>query len=84
MALDVPESRWQDLSIVDHVLVTGGHEELFRDHIIQFIDVRRRTSSVNLTTYIALDEAHDGPLMDIRAHRQPGNSHGMGYLNLCQ
>ena len=28
MALDVPENWWQDLQIVDHVLVTGGHEEL--------------------------------------------------------
>lgn len=74
MALDVPESWWQDLRIVDHILVTGGHEELFRDHIIQFVDVLRRKSSANLTAYIAIDEAHDGPLMDFRAHRQPGTS----------
>ncbi|GAM36068.1 hypothetical protein TCE0_018f04870 [Talaromyces pinophilus] len=74
MALDVPESWWQDLKIVDHILVTGGHEELFRDHIAQFVEVLRRKSSVDLTAYIALDEAHDGPLMDFRAHRQPGTS----------
>jgi acetyl esterase/lipase len=74
MALDVPESWWQDLKIVDHILVTGGHEEFFRDHIAQFVEVLRRKSSVDLTAYIALDEAHDGPLMDFRAHRQPGTS----------
>jgi hypothetical protein len=62
MALDVPESWWQYLNIVDHVLVIGGHEELFRDHIVQFVEVLRRKSSVDLTSYIALDEAHDGPL----------------------
>lgn len=74
MALDVPESWWQNLNIVDHILVTGGHEELFRDHIVQFVDLLKRKSAVDLTTYIALDEAHDGPLMDFRAHRQPRTS----------
>lgn len=62
------------MNIVNHVLVTGGREELFRDHIVQFVDVLKRMSFVNLTSYIALDEAHDSPLMDFRAHRLPGSS----------
>jgi hypothetical protein len=29
MAVDIPESWWQDLKTIGYVLVTGNHEELF-------------------------------------------------------
>lgn len=57
----MPESWWEGLgSVVPKVLVTGGHEEIFRDHIFQFIDVLRRKKKNELGMHIALDEAHDG------------------------
>ncbi|PGH17754.1 hypothetical protein AJ79_00895 [Helicocarpus griseus UAMH5409] len=64
MALDVPEEWWDNMDVVDQMLVTGGHEELFRDHIYQFIDLLRRRTKTSLASYVALDEAHDGPLLD--------------------
>lgn len=74
MALDVPEKWWHGLKITKHMIVTGGHEEIFRDHITAFIEVLRRNASVHLASHIALDEAHDGPLMDFRSHNLPGSS----------
>lgn len=48
---------------MDHILVTGGEEEAFRDDIVQFIEVFKRTvTKVKLTTLMAT-EAHDEPLL---------------------
>ncbi|GAD98387.1 hypothetical protein AOR_1_832114 [Paecilomyces variotii No. 5] len=74
MALDVPEKWWQGFDIAKRIIVTGGHEEIFRDHITAFIEVLRRNASVHLTSHMALDEAHDGPLMEFRSHCLPGSS----------
>lgn len=74
MALDVPEEWWGGLDVVDRILVTGGQEEIFRDHIFQFIDVLRRNTQLNVESYICLDEAHDGPLMDFEARRPPSTT----------
>lgn len=74
MALDVPVKWWEGLDVVDHILVTGGEEEAFRDHIVQFIEVLKRTvTKVKLTTLMAT-EVHDGPLLDFMARRSPGES----------
>lgn len=74
MALDVPEKWWEGLNVVDHILVTGGEEEVFRDHIVQFIEVLKRSvTKVKLTAHMAT-EAHDGPLLDFMAKRSPDES----------
>ncbi|KAI9927608.1 hypothetical protein AWENTII_006442 [Aspergillus wentii] len=71
MALDVPDKWWNGIeNVVDQIMVTGGQEEIFRDHILQFIDVMQM-NGVELSSYIAPDEAHDGPLMDFSAGRPP-------------
>ncbi|KAF7593318.1 hypothetical protein BBP40_011698 [Aspergillus hancockii] len=72
MALDVPEEWWDDLDVVDRMLVTGSQEEIFSDHIQRFVDLLRRRCGVDLVDCIALDEAQDGPLMDFNAYRKPG------------
>lgn len=74
MALDVPEKWWEGLSVVDRVLVTGGEQEVFRDHIVQLINVLHRKACADLMGHMALGEAHDGPLMDFSAKRAPGES----------
>ncbi|KAJ5737861.1 catalytic protein [Penicillium malachiteum] len=71
MALDVSESWWEGLNSVDGILITTGEEEVFRDHIIQLIDVFKCRAKSNVTSYIADKETHDGPLMDFLAQRAP-------------
>lgn len=70
MALDVPESWWDGLKAVDRILVTGGHEEVFSDHVQQLGRMLKRKSQGEVALYMA-DEAHDGPLMDFSAGRPP-------------
>jgi hypothetical protein len=77
MALDVPEKWWEGLDVVENVLVTGGEEEVFRDHIEQLVDVLRSKSRAAVAAYISTYEAHDGPLMDFMARRVPGASTGV-------
>ncbi|OJK02611.1 hypothetical protein ASPACDRAFT_57615 [Aspergillus aculeatus ATCC 16872] len=72
MALDVPGKWWDNLGlVVDELLVTAGREEIFRDHVGQFIQLIRQRTLVNLVAHIATDEAHDAPLMDFMARRPP-------------
>ncbi|KAJ5716705.1 hypothetical protein N7493_008616 [Penicillium malachiteum] len=71
MAHDVSEGWWEGLNSADAILITAGEEEVFRDHIIQLIDVFERRLKSNVTAYIADKEAHDGPLMDFTARRAP-------------
>ncbi|KAJ5706569.1 catalytic protein [Penicillium malachiteum] len=71
MALDVSESWWEGLSSADAILITAGEDEVFRDHIIQLIDLFKRRIKSDVTGYIANKEAHDGPLMDFTAKRAP-------------
>lgn len=68
MALDVSESWWNDLKAVDRILVTGGYEEVFGDHVQQLGKMFKRTSQGEVALYMA-NEAHDGPLMDFSAGR---------------
>ena len=64
MALDVPETWWEGLDVVDRVLVTAGWEEVFRDHVAQLANVlRRKTRVKQFELLMAMDEAHDAPLM---------------------
>lgn len=77
MALDVPEEWWEGLDVGAHILVTGGEEEVFRDHIVQLVDVLRRRSTAGVTPYLARDEAHDGPLMNFMAGGMRGGSTGV-------
>lgn len=76
MALDVPDQWWDDLAVVERVLVTGGEQEVFRDHVAQLVDVLRRKAiaDVEVVGYIAASEAHDAPLMDFMAGRGPQGS----------
>lgn len=72
MALDVPSKWWNNLGlVVDELLVTAGQEEIFRDHVGQFVQLIRQQTTVDLVAHIALDEAHDAPLMDFVARRPP-------------
>ncbi|PYH77445.1 alpha/beta-hydrolase [Aspergillus uvarum CBS 121591] len=72
MALDVPGEWWDNLKlVVDGLLVTAGQEEIFRDHVGQFVQLIRQRTQVDLIAHISLDEAHDAPLMDFMAHRPP-------------
>lgn len=68
MALDVPENWWENLDAVDRILVTGGYEEVFSDHVQQLGELLKRKSKGEVTLHMA-DEAHDGPLMDFAAGR---------------
>lgn len=70
MALDVPESWWDSLKAVDRILVTGGYEEAFSDHVQQLGRMLKRKSQGEVALYMA-NEAHDGPLMDFSAGRPP-------------
>lgn len=68
MALDVPEKWWANLDIVDRILVTGGYEEVFSDHVQQLGRMLRRNSKGEVIVYMA-HETHDDPLMDFAAGR---------------
>ncbi|KAL4894873.1 alpha/beta-hydrolase [Aspergillus ambiguus] len=70
MALDVPEKWWEGLDCVDRILVTGGYEEVFSDHVQQLGDVLQRNSKGEVELYMA-NETHDGPLFDFAAGRPP-------------
>ncbi|KAH8697700.1 catalytic protein [Talaromyces proteolyticus] len=70
MALDVSESWWVGLDAVDGILLTGGYEEVFSDHIQQLGEMLKRNSKGEVTVHMA-NEAHDGPLMDFSAGRPP-------------
>lgn len=71
MALDVPEKWWEGMNVVDRILVTAGQEEAFRDHVLQLVDVFRRSSRAEkLEWLVSVDEAHDEPLMDFWEKRQ--------------
>ncbi|KAJ5115849.1 alpha/beta-hydrolase [Penicillium angulare] len=72
MALDVSEEWWGGLDCLDEIIITGGEEEVFRDHIVQLMDVFKRRVRSKVTGYVAEKEAHDGPLMDFLAKRAPG------------
>lgn len=71
MALDVPEMWWDGLDAVDQIMVTAGQEEVFRDHVLQLVDVFRRRSKAKVEWLVPVAEAHDGPLMDFSAKRSP-------------
>ncbi|OJI97979.1 hypothetical protein ASPVEDRAFT_49853 [Aspergillus versicolor CBS 583.65] len=73
MALDVPESWWDSLESVDRILVTGGYEEVFSDHVQLLGRMLKRRSKGEVALYMA-DEAHDGPLMDFSAGRPPSGT----------
>ncbi|PLB54516.1 alpha/beta-hydrolase [Aspergillus steynii IBT 23096] len=73
MALDVPEGWWENLEVVDRILVTGGYEEVFSDHIQRLGDLLKRKIKGTVTLYMA-NEAHDGPLMDFAAGRTPSRT----------
>lgn len=73
MALDVPESWWENFEAVDRVLVTGGYEEVFSDHIQQLGNMIQSKSLGEVTLYMG-NEAHDGPLMDFAAGRGPSET----------
>ncbi|KAL4959075.1 Alpha/Beta hydrolase protein [Aspergillus stella-maris] len=70
MALDVRQSWWDNLNAVDFILVTGGYEEVFSDHVQQLGAMLRKRSKGEVTLYMA-NETHDGPLMDFAAGRPP-------------
>ena len=72
MALDVPETWWEGLDVVDRVLVTAGWEEVFRDHVAQLANVlRRKTRVKQFELLMAMDEAHDAPLMSFLGETKP-------------
>lgn len=72
MALDVPETWWEGLDVVDRVLVTAGWEEVFRDHVAQLANVlRRKTRVKQFELLMAMDEAHDAPLMSFLGKTKP-------------
>ncbi|KAL4820743.1 alpha/beta-hydrolase [Aspergillus spinulosporus] len=73
MALDVPESWWDNLKAVDNILVTGGYEEVFSDHIQELGKMLKRKSKGNVDLHMTY-EAHDGPLMDFAAGRPPSET----------
>lgn len=68
MALDVSESWWDSLTVVDRILVTGSYEEVFSDHIQQLGKMLQRRSKGEVALYMT-NETHDGPLMDFSAGR---------------
>lgn len=73
MALDVPEEWWEELDVVDQIMVTAGYE-VFRDHVLQLVGVFRRRSRAKVECLVLVDEAHDGPLMDFSAKRPPSTT----------
>ncbi|OKO89617.1 hypothetical protein PENSUB_13683 [Penicillium subrubescens] len=73
MALDVPGSWWENLKAIDRVLVTGGYEEVFSDHIQQLGKMLQSKSHGEVTLYMG-NETHDGPLMDFAAGRRPSET----------
>jgi esterase/lipase superfamily enzyme len=64
---------WENLGAVDRVLVTGGYEEVFSDHIQQLDKMIESKSQGKVTLYMG-NEAHDGPLMDFAAGRRPSET----------
>lgn len=73
MALDVPESWWDSLDSVDRILVAGGYEEVFSDHVQRLGRMLKRRSKGEVALYMA-NEAHDGPLMDFSAGGPPSGT----------
>jgi acetyl esterase/lipase len=73
MALDVLESWWDGFTAVDNILVTGGYEEVFSDHVQQLGAMLKRKSKGQVALHMA-NEAHDGPLMDFAAGRAPSKT----------
>ncbi|KAL2817919.1 alpha/beta-hydrolase [Aspergillus cavernicola] len=73
MALDVPESWWGNLDAVQRILVTGGYQEIFSDHVQQLGEMLKRKSKGDVTLHMA-NETHDGPLMDFAAGRAPSET----------
>lgn len=74
MALDVPESWWENLDVVDRVLVTGGYEEVFCDHVQQLAKMLKKNVAEGEVELYMANEAHDGPLMDFSAGRPPSGT----------
>lgn len=74
MALDIPESWWENLDVVDRILVTGGYEEVFSDHVQQLAGVLQRNVAKGEAKLHMANEAHDGPLMDFVAGRPPSGT----------
>lgn len=70
MALDVPDSWWDSFTAVDHILVTGGYEEVFSDHIQLLGKVLETNCKGNVSLHMS-NETHDGPFMDFAARRPP-------------
>ncbi|KAE8325984.1 alpha/beta-hydrolase [Aspergillus sergii] len=73
MALDVPEIWWQNFRSVDRILVTGGYEEVFSDHIQQLGNMLKRQSQGTVTLHMD-SETHDTPLMDFISGRRPSET----------
>ncbi|KAL4801252.1 Alpha/Beta hydrolase protein [Aspergillus unguis] len=73
MALDVPDSWWDGFKAVDRVLITGGYEEVFSDHVEQLGQMLKRKTAANVTLYMA-HETHDGPLLDFMTGRRPSQT----------
>ncbi|KAB8263702.1 alpha/beta-hydrolase [Aspergillus pseudonomiae] len=73
MALDVPEKWWEGLDAAERILLTGGYEEVFSDHIQELGATLQRNSTGEVEIYMA-NEAHDGPLMDFAAGRPPSET----------
>ncbi|GAT25288.1 hypothetical protein RIB2604_01902420 [Aspergillus luchuensis] len=70
MALDVSDSWWDNFTAVDHILVTGGCEEVFSDHI-RLLGKVLKTKCKGIVALHMSNETHDGPLMDFGARRPP-------------
>lgn len=73
MALDVPESWWRNFKAVDRILLTGGYEEVFSDHIQQLGNMLKRQSQGTVTLHMG-NETHDTPLMDFISGRRPSET----------
>ncbi|CAI7628592.1 unnamed protein product [Penicillium manginii] len=73
MSMGVPESWWKGFAAIERIILTGGSEEVFRDHIQQLGDLLKRTSEGDVTIHMA-NETHDGPLMDFAAGRPPSET----------
>jgi hypothetical protein len=64
MALDIPEQWWDALDVMNRIIVTGGDQEVFRDHVVELIDVLCRRTNADVMGLISSTKVHDGPLMD--------------------
>ncbi|CAK41906.1 catalytic protein [Aspergillus niger ATCC 1015] len=73
MALDVPDSWWDGFTAVDSILVTGGYEEVFSDHIQLLGETLKTKCKGNVALHMS-NETHDGPLMDFEARRPPSET----------